>query len=239
MISSPAHALPSGPTETAFTPSPGELLPHQLVAAIAQHRLATTAQLHALLRPAASRQTISYQLNRLRRQLIVDHTVLPQSNRSRAWFLTPEGARVTRDWPQLRGRPPYPITSASAASLKTPHTLTVLRAHLVFIADARQRGDEHGYLDWTPEVSHPLGEGERVIADALMHYVLHTPEGGPNCARWSNSTAPPAARSSWPPNSSTTHACTPTLPSHRADATPAPHLPGNAGIRSLPVCCSS
>lgn len=160
-----------------FTPSPGEPLPHQIVAALAQHRLATTAQLRVLLRPAADRRVISQPLNRLRREAIVDFTVLPQSHRTRAWFLTSEGVRVTRDWPHLRGHPAHPVTSAPAASLRAPHTLTVLRSHLTFITDARRRGDEHGHLDWTPEVAHSLGEGERVIADALLHYVLCTPDG--------------------------------------------------------------
>ncbi|MDQ1051873.1 replication-relaxation family protein [Streptomyces sp. V4I2] len=154
------------------TPSPVEPLPHQLLAALAQHRMATTNQLHALLRPDAARQTVSGPLNKLRQQDLVDYTVLPASNRSRAWYLTGEGARLTRDFPALRGRPPYPITSSTAASLKTPHTLTVVRTHLTFVADARRRGDEHGHLDWTPEVSHPLSDGEKIIADAVMHYTL-------------------------------------------------------------------
>lgn len=168
---------PANAKTLPFTPSPAEPLPQQLLAALAQHRLATGAQLHQLLRPSARRQYLSELLNRLRRQELVDFTVLPSSHRTRAWFLTPQGARVTRDWPQLRGRPPYPITSSSAASMKTPHTLTVLRSHLAFVTDARRRGDEHGHLDWTPEVSHPLGEGERLIADALAYYVLHQPDG--------------------------------------------------------------
>jgi DNA-binding MarR family transcriptional regulator len=134
--------------------------------------MATTHQLHDLLRPGTARQTVSTPLNKLRRDGLVDYTVLPQSNRSRAWFLTSEGARLVRDFPALRGRPPYPITSATAASLKTPHTLTVLRTHLAFVTDARRRGDEHGHLDWTPEVSHPLNDGEKIITDALMHYTL-------------------------------------------------------------------
>ncbi|MFH8934145.1 replication-relaxation family protein [Streptomyces griseosporeus] len=46
------------------------------------------------------------------------------------------------------------------------------RAHLAFAEDARLRQDEHGPWDWTPEVSHPIGEGERVVADAVMHYTL-------------------------------------------------------------------
>ncbi|MEU2284269.1 hypothetical protein ABZ614_20400 [Streptomyces sp. NPDC013178] len=53
------------------------------------------------------------------------------------------------------------MTSATAASLKTPHTLTVLQMHLAFVADARRRGDEHGHMDWTPEVFHAISDGER------------------------------------------------------------------------------
>ncbi|MFJ4428410.1 replication-relaxation family protein [Streptomyces bobili] len=156
----------------ARTPSPVEPLPHQLLAVLGQHRMATTGQLHDLLRPDAARQTVSAPLNKLRRDNLVDYTVLPRSHRSRAWYLTGDGARLVRDFPALRGRPPYPITSATAASLKTPHTLTVLRTHLAFVTDARRRGDEHGHLDWTPEVSHPLSDGERIITDAVMHYTL-------------------------------------------------------------------
>ncbi|SHH34473.1 replication-relaxation family protein [Streptomyces sp. 3214.6] len=163
------HATPARAT---LTPSPVEPLPHQLLTALAQHRMATTSQLHALLRPNATRQAISRPLNTLRRRHLVGYTVLPRSNTTRAWYLTGEGARLTRDFPALRGRPPYPITTATAASLKTPHTLTVVRTHLAFVTDARRRGDEHGPLDWTPEVSHPLGDGERLIADAVMHYTL-------------------------------------------------------------------
>ncbi|MEU5436436.1 replication-relaxation family protein [Streptomyces sp. NPDC020719] len=165
------------PAAPAFLPSPVEPLPHQLLAALAQHRMATNQQLQDLLRPQASRLNVVKPLSRLHKEGLVDYTVLPQSNGRRAWFLTPDGARITRDWSQLRGRPPYPITSASAASMKTPHVLTVLRAHIAFVTDARRRGDEHGHLDWTPEVSHSLGDSERVIADALMYYVLHTDDG--------------------------------------------------------------
>ncbi|MGX1545149.1 replication-relaxation family protein [Streptomyces adustus] len=162
----------SRPDPPARVPKPAEPLPHQLLAALGLHRMATTAQLHQLLRPHASRQTVSGPLNKLRRNNLVDHIVLPASNRTRAWYLTQEGARLTRDLPVLRGRPPYPITSTTAASLKTPHTLAVVRAHLAFAADARRHGHEHGPWDWTPEVSHAIGEGERVVADAVMHYTL-------------------------------------------------------------------
>ncbi|OQD57659.1 hypothetical protein BM536_000660 [Streptomyces phaeoluteigriseus] len=156
-----------------LSPGPVETLSHQIMTALAQHRLATTGQLRRMLRPDGTRQLISRVLNKLCSDGFVAYTVLPGSDRSptRAWYLTPHGARVTRDLPILRGRPPYPITSTTAASLKTAHTLAVVRAHLAFAADARWLGHEHGPWDWTPEVSHSIGEGERVMADAVMYYM--------------------------------------------------------------------
>ncbi|MEV6297118.1 replication-relaxation family protein [Streptomyces sp. NPDC051896] len=167
-MSSPA---PDTPTPT-WTPSPAEPLAHQVLAALAQHRIATTSQLRRMLRPDGTRQLMSRALNRLRSDGFVDCTVLPDANRTRthAWYLTQEGSRLTRDLPVLRGRPPYPIASTTAASLKTPHTLAVVRTHLAFAEDARRLGHEHGPWDWTPEVSHSIGEGERLVTDALMYY---------------------------------------------------------------------
>ncbi|MGP4014153.1 replication-relaxation family protein [Streptomyces sp. 4N124] len=164
----------SGVPAAELAPSPAEPLRLQVLTALALHRMATTGQLRQMLRPDGSRQLLSRVLNTLRSTGFVDLTPVPESNRSRthAWYLTPEGARLTRDLPVLRGRPPYPITSTTAASLKTPHTLTVVRSHLPFAADARRLGHEHGPWDWTPEVTHPIGEGERLVADAVMHYTV-------------------------------------------------------------------
>lgn len=160
------------PPVNSSTPGFAEPLRHQVLAALAQHRIATTSQLRRMLRPDGTRQLMSRVLNKARADGFVNRTVLPDTNRSptNTWYLTPAGARLTRDLPVLRGRPPYPVTSTTAASLKTPHTLTVVRTHLAFAADARRFGHEHGPWDWTPEVSHAIGEGERVIADAVMYY---------------------------------------------------------------------
>ncbi|CCK24410.1 hypothetical protein BN159_8474 [Streptomyces davaonensis JCM 4913] len=159
---------------TEPAPSPAEPLRLQVLTALALHRMATTGQLRLMLRPGSPRQLISRVLNTLRTTGHTDRTVLPHPGRPRthAWYLTPHGARLTRDLPALRGRPPYPITSTTAASLKTAHTLTVVRTHLTFAQDARLHGHEHGPYDWTPETAHPIGEGERLVADALMHYTL-------------------------------------------------------------------
>jgi hypothetical protein len=165
---------PADVPSAKLAPSPAEPLRLQALTALALHRMATTGQMRQMLRPDSSRQLLSRVLNKLRSAGFVDRTPLPDSHqpRTHAWYLTPEGARLTRDLPVLRGRPPYPITSTTAASLKTPHTLTVVRAHLPFAADARRLGHEHGPWDWTPEVAHPIGEGERLVADAVMHYTV-------------------------------------------------------------------
>ncbi|MER6186830.1 replication-relaxation family protein [Streptomyces sp. NPDC001652] len=164
----------SGVSAAELAPSPAEPLRLQVLTALALHRMATTGQLLQMLRPTRSRQLVSRALNKLRSAGLVDLTPLPDLDRPRthAWYLTPDGVRLARDHPLLRGRPPYPITSATAASLKTPHTLTVVRSHLPFAADARRLGHEHGPWDWTPEVAHSIGEGERLVADAVLHYTV-------------------------------------------------------------------
>ncbi|MGW5657226.1 replication-relaxation family protein [Streptomyces humi] len=167
-----SSTVPSTPA-TGSPPGAAEPLRPQVLAALAQHRIATTHQLSRMLRPEGSRQLMSRVLNRLRSAGFVDRTVLQDGGRrpaTHAWYLTYEGARLTRDLPALRGRPPYPITSTTAASLKTSHTLAVVRTHLAFAEDARRLGHEHGPWDWTPEVSHSIGEGERITADAVMYY---------------------------------------------------------------------
>ncbi|MEU8893698.1 replication-relaxation family protein [Streptomyces sp. NPDC048442] len=156
----------------SYVPDTRETLAHQVLAALGQHRMATTDQLRELL-GATHRQSVVDAVNQLCKADLIGFVQLP-STRTRAWFLDSEGVRITRDWPELRGRPHYPVTSATAASLRTPHTLTVVRTHLAFARDARVRGDEHGFLDWTPEVAHQLPDGERLIADALLRYTVTT-----------------------------------------------------------------
>lgn len=108
LISSAARSTPA----TNPAPSPAEPLAHQVLAGLAQHRIATTSQLRQMLRPDGTRQLMPRVLNRLRSDGFVDCTVLPDANRTRTnrLCLTPEGARLTRNLPVSRGRPPYPLT---------------------------------------------------------------------------------------------------------------------------------
>ncbi|SNT33137.1 replication-relaxation family protein [Actinacidiphila glaucinigra] len=165
-------------TKPQSQPSTNDTYAHKVLALVAQHRLATSPQLHQLISPEGRRQTISAVLNRLREDKLLSYTVLPASNRTRAWYLTPQGARVVASWPELRGRPVQAPSGGTDAGLRAAHTLTVLRAHLAFLHDARARGDEYGPLDWVPEVAHRLpdtGGEDRLIADAVLHYTAITP----------------------------------------------------------------
>ncbi|KPH98731.1 Plasmid replication-relaxation [Actinobacteria bacterium OV450] len=162
---------------TMIHPSTSDTRAHQALALIAQHRMITTTQLHQMLAPQTPARKIYKVLAPLRAQGLIAHTVLGRSNRLQAHFLTAAGAQTVRDWPEMRGRAPAVLADA-AASLRAAHTLTSVRAHLAFLTDARNRGDEYGPLDWVPEIAHRLpdtGGEDQVIADAVFHYTA----GGP------------------------------------------------------------
>ncbi|MGW1766497.1 replication-relaxation family protein [Streptomyces sp. NPDC002073] len=161
-------------TTAAPHPSAEDTRTHQALALIAQHRLVTTHQLHQMLAPQMPPTKMHKVLAPLRAQELIAHTVLGGSRHMQAHYLTPAGAQTVRDWPELRGRAPVVLTDA-AASLRAAHTLTGVRAHIAFLTDARQRGDEYGALDWVPEIAHRLpdtGGEEQVIADAVFHYTV-------------------------------------------------------------------
>jgi hypothetical protein len=133
--------------------------------------------MHQLLSPGTARQVTSATLNALREDKLTSYTVLPGTNGLRAWYLTPHGARLAAGWPELRGRTVQPPANGTEASLRAAHTLTTVRAHLAFLADARRRGDEYGPLDWLPEIAHRLpdtGGEDKLIADAVLHYTATT-----------------------------------------------------------------
>lgn len=165
-------------TAPALLPSATDTYAHRALALLSQHRLLTTHQLHQMLTPHTPPRKIHKVLTPLRADGLIAHTVLGAKRGLHAYFLTPAGVHAVTDWPELRGRTPTPIQSSAAASLRAAHTLTGVRAHLTFLADARAHGDEYEPLDWVPEVTHRLPDtvGEdRLVADALFHYTANHP----------------------------------------------------------------
>lgn len=174
-----ASATESETDGTAFggteevQPSTEDTAPHRALALLAQHRLVTTPQLHQMLAPDMARQVTGRVLNALREDKLASYTTLGGTSLLRAWYLTVRGARMVSGWPELRGRTVQAPASGAEASMRAAHTLTVLRAHLAFLADARRRDDEYGPLDWMPEIAHQLpdtGGEDKLIADAVLHY---------------------------------------------------------------------
>ncbi|MER5912579.1 replication-relaxation family protein [Streptomyces sp. NPDC001982] len=141
------------------------------LAVLTQYRMATTEQMHRVIAPGVRREQTRRRLAKLRQEGLVDRITLPQAGRLRVWFPTSYGVQIASEWPELRGRrPPKSVSDPTAARLRVGHTLTVTETALVFVEDARRRGELCRPLDWLPEVYHSIGGGEAVIPDALMYY---------------------------------------------------------------------
>ncbi|MFJ3899652.1 replication-relaxation family protein [Streptomyces sp. NPDC090083] len=141
------------------------------LAVVVQYRAATTEQVHLLTAPGVRIEQTRRRLAKLRGEGLVDRVTLPQAGRTRVWFPTRYGVRVTSEWPELRGRrPARAVSDRTAVRLKAAHALTVTETGLSFVQDARHHGDTCTPLDWIPEVHHATGGGEAVIPDALLFY---------------------------------------------------------------------
>ncbi|ARF81889.1 hypothetical protein ACIG0C_21460 [Kitasatospora aureofaciens] len=59
------------------------------------------------------------------------------------------------------------------------HQLAVMRTHLVFLADARRRGDAYGPFDFIPEITHRFAEGREgtVRPDGLLYFSRTSADG--------------------------------------------------------------
>ncbi|MEV7775386.1 replication-relaxation family protein [Kitasatospora sp. NPDC086791] len=140
------------------------------------HRLATAEQLHQLVSPDVALDLTRRRLNSLRKQGVVDRAL--KEGRQGIWYLTDRGRSIGESMDELAGRtsPPAP-EDPFEAKMRSEHSLEVLDTHLAFLKDARRRGDEYGYLDWSPEIYHRVAEqgADALIADALMRYTVVKP----------------------------------------------------------------
>ncbi|MGW0828536.1 replication-relaxation family protein [Streptomyces sp. NPDC002845] len=145
---------------------------------LTQYRMAATEQMHRVIAPDVRIEQTRRRLARLRAEGLVDRITLPQAGRTRVWFPTPYGVQLASEWPGMH-RPSRTVSDPTAVRLKAGHTLTVTETALVFLEDARRRGELCRPLDWIPEVHHPIGGGEAVILDALLYY-RRSPVDGDN-----------------------------------------------------------
>lgn len=149
----------------------------EMLECVYQHRLLSTAQLHALYRDGLS-------LRRTQRALGAMEQVgwlasVRQPGGMKLWFVTAAGADAVEaigNRAELRRKL---IAPAQAAGPLQQHTLAVNEVGVALVRAARERGDEFGPLGWRNEIAHSIGSrrSEVVIADAVLSYEQNTPEG--------------------------------------------------------------
>ncbi len=152
-----------------------------VVASLFQFRIATAEQLRRLHAPDSGIEKMRSRLRRLREQGLAEELVLPRSGRAKGWFLTEHGARIAGAFPELADIPaPRLPGDREAFKFTLYHQLAVIRTHLVFLADARTRGDSYGPFDLVPEITHRFAEGKEgtVRPDGLLHYERTAADGG-------------------------------------------------------------
>ncbi|MGW4659999.1 replication-relaxation family protein [Streptomyces sp. NPDC004279] len=149
------------------------------LAVLAQHRMATTQQVHLMISPTVRIEQTRRRLVKLRTEGLIDRVTLPQAGRTRVWFVTHYGAEVASRWPELRDwRPPRLAADRTAARLRVGHALVVTETALAFVQDARRHGDVCQPLDWIPEVYHSPLTRERRGPHTRCPAVLPTPGQG-------------------------------------------------------------
>ncbi|MGW4652310.1 replication-relaxation family protein [Kitasatospora sp. NPDC004289] len=152
-----------------------------VLASLFQFRIATAVQLRQLHAPDRSIEKMRGQLRRLRDEGLVAELVLPQSGKTKGWFLTEHGARIAAAFPEL-AQVPAPRLPGDATAFKYTlwHQLAVVTTHLAFLSDARERGDSYGPFDFIPEITHRFAEGRdgSVRPDGLLYYGVRDPDYG-------------------------------------------------------------
>jgi hypothetical protein len=146
-----------------------------------QHRLLSTAQVHELHMPRASRRWAQDQLALLRKVELAESTWLP--GRRLLWHLTERGVDAAATIPSRAETRRKVISPEQAAGPLQEHTIAVNDVGLAFVRAARERGDECGPFDWRHEVAHSLGPPpgrrmpEQLISDAVLTYQLAEAKG--------------------------------------------------------------
>jgi hypothetical protein len=146
-----------------------------------QHRLLSTAQVHELHMPRASRRWAQDQLALLREVGLAESTWLP--GRRLLWHLSERGVDAAATIPSRAETRRKVISPEQAAGPLQAHTIAVNDVGLAFVRAARERGEECGPFDWLHEVAHSLGPPpgrrtpEQLIPDAVLTYQLAEAEG--------------------------------------------------------------
>ena len=147
----------------------------EVIASLAEHRVLSTAQVHAIHLPGRGLRRTQQLLADLERAGLICHAEARGAPR-RLWFLAEDGADLAVQVGELTRRPKL-LGPREAAGALRHHTFAVNEVGISFLEAARERGDEFGPLAWHHEVAHPLNRGRgrsrrTLFADAVLTYLL-------------------------------------------------------------------
>jgi hypothetical protein len=153
----------------------------EVLTSIYQHRLLSTAQVHAMHLPGRTRRWAEHVLAQLASRGLTAF-VRPGRGGPRLYYLTLAGTQAVELVPTRVETRRKLITPEQAAGPLWRHTLAVNDTGIAFMRAARERGDDFGAFGWRHEIAHRIpaagsGLGELLIADALLTYLAHGPAG--------------------------------------------------------------
>jgi len=146
----------------------------EVIASLGEHRVLSTAQVHAIHLPVRGLRRTQQLLADLEQAGLIGH-VEARSAPRRLWFLTELGADLAVSSGELSDHPKLLGTREAAGPLRA-HTFAVNEVGVSFLEAARKRDDDFGPLSWRHEVAHPLSRGRgrsrrTLFADAVLTYL--------------------------------------------------------------------
>jgi hypothetical protein len=152
----------------------------EVLTSVYQHRLLSTAQVHAMHLPGRTRRWAEQVLAQLASRGLTAF-VRPGRGGPRLYYLTLAGAQAVELIPTRVETRRKLITAEQAAGPLWRHTLAVNDTGIAFMRAARERGDDFGPLGWRHEIAHHTpsaahARGELLISDALLTYLALGPE---------------------------------------------------------------
>lgn len=165
------HLTPAAPTLPTVTT--------EVLTSIYQHRLLSTAQVHAMHMPGRTRRWAEQVLAQLAARGLTAFVCTGRGG-ARLYYLTLAGAQAVELIPTRVETRRKLITADQAAGPLWKHTLAVNDVGIAFLRAARERGDDFGPFGWRHEIAHRApaagrAAGELLIADALLTYLALGP----------------------------------------------------------------
>jgi len=150
---------------------------NDVLTSLYRHRLLSTSQIRAIHAPGGTARGVRKTLSRLVEGGYVERVGVSGTPET-AWFVTALGVEAV-EGAGVAARP-YRITPERARGPLQSHTIAVNDVGIAFLAAARRRGDDFDANGWRHETCHPITEGrkaELLIADAVVDYTVHEPDG--------------------------------------------------------------